>query len=231
MSWRIVALLIVLGCGDSTPPPRDSGVADADASLPEADTDRDGVCDATEVERGLNPELSDTDDDGFSDYAELLLGFNGLEPASPDRDSVHILRETVESTLQLPLTQTVRGAGEDYTGAFQSLGGPDDAGDTSATFYVDSVATFAEPMDNVAVIESEDEAFRGVVGRTLLGFELRFAFGGATPRVCVRGHQFRYNIKRSDGRLVGAHTELLLVMPPGQTLATADWCLPLGGCI
>ncbi|MEM9072980.1 MAG: hypothetical protein AAGE52_31030 [Myxococcota bacterium] len=219
------------GCGESsTPVPRTDGGEDA-TIVPEGDSDRDGLCDATEIMRGTDPGIVDTDADGFSDYAEVLLGFNAVEPASPDRETVYVLRETPEATLQVPLTRAVSGAGEDYSGAFQSTGDPDDAGDTADTFFMESTVTFAEPPENVAIIDTETESFRGVVGRTLLGFEVRFAFGSATPRVCARAHQWRYNIKRSDGRLIGAETGLLLVLPPGQTLATADWCLPVGGRI
>ncbi len=231
---RLIATALIVvgplfGCGTSTThnPDATGGV---DGSV-EGDTDGDGVCDATELARGTNPASGDTDGDGFSDYAEMLLGFDPDDPASPDRDRVHILRETSDASLQIPLTQSVRGAGEDYSAAFESLGRPDDGGDTATTFYEGSVATFAEPPENVAVVDASGEAFRGVVGTTLLGFELRFAFGGATPRLCTRGHLWRYNIKRSDGRLVGVTTGLLLILPPGDTLATTEWCLPAGGCL
>lgn len=229
LALALIAGTLLLGCGDSTTRPLDAGGGvDAPAG---GDSDRDGVCDSTETARGTDPASGDSDEDGFSDYAEILLGFDPLDPASPDRDQVHILRESPEATLQIPITQRVRGAGEDYSAAFEALGSPDDAGDTAATFYEGSVATFAEPPENVAVVDATSEAFRGVVGTTLLGFELRFAFGGATPRLCARGHRWRYNIKRSDGRLVGAPSGLLLVLPPGDTLATTDWCLPARGCL
>ena len=220
---------VLTGCGDSTTPSEDSGVRlDAPTT---GDTDGDGVCDTTEFTRGTDAASTDSDADGFSDYAEIFLGFDPLDPASPDRDQVHILREAPDATLQVPLTQRVRGAGEDYSAAFEALSRPDGAGETAATFYEESVATFAEPPDNVSVVDATSEAFRGVVGTTLLGFEVRFAFGSTTPRVCARAHRWRYSVKRSDGRLVGAPAGVLLVLPPGQTLATAEWCLPVGGCI
>ncbi len=227
---RVLILGVLVGCGDSTSVERDAS-DDEDATDPGGDRDRDGVCDGTELARGTDADASDSDEDGFSDYAEILGGFDPLDPSSPDRDQVYVLRETPEASLQVPLTQSVRGAGEDYSGAFEATGRPDDAGDTAATFYTGSVATFAEPPENASVVDPTGEAFRGVVGRTLLGFELRFAFGGATPRLCARSHRWRYNIKRSDGRLIGAQGGLLLILPPGQTLATAQWCLPAGGCI
>lgn len=242
-AWVMRTLLVVVGacaliaCGDDTSNPRtDTGPrrdGDPPPDVPaDLDSDDDGVCDATEIERGLNPASADTDEDGFSDYVEVLLGFNAVDGASPNRDTVVVLRESAVGSLQVPLTVSTRGSGEDFEGAFQSLGSPDEAGDTAMTFYTESVATFAEPMENVAIIDDELQAFRGVVGTTLMGFEVRFEFGDATPRGCARGYSWRYNIKRSDGRIVSAQTYLLLVLPPGQSLeGSAQWCLPFGGCI
>ncbi len=238
MRTLLAVLVFAMACGDDSgvTPRIDAGRFDGDPppDVPaNADTDNDGVCDATEIERGLNPTLDDTDADGFSDYAEVLLGFNPVDGASPNRDTVLILRESDVGAVQVPLTVSIRGSGEDYEGAFQSLGAPDEAGDTAMTFFTESVATFAEPMENVAILDAENQAFRGVVGRTLMGFEVRFEFAGeATPRGCARGYEWRYNVKRSDGRIVSAQTYLLLVLPPGQTLeGSAEWCLPFGGCI
>jgi len=235
---RLLAVLwlVALGCGDSTTlPDRDAalppGVDGGGPVDPFADDDDDGLCNGTEMERGTDPTLPDTDGDGFVDSAEVILGFDPMIPADPDRADVYILRETTEATLQVPIERAVTGGGEDYAGAFEATAVPDLGGDTAESFYVGSVATFGEPMENVAVIDEEAQSFRGVVGRTLMGFEVRFAFGANTPRLCIRGFPFRYNIKRSDGRTVGVERLLLLTLPPGDTLETGVWCNPPGGCI
>lgn len=237
------ALLLLLGfvflvaCGDSVTPRRDVGPPDDapandDAPItPTGDMDGDGLCDATEASRGTDPLSPDTDRDGFIDSAEVLLGFDPLGNGSPERERTHIMRETPEGALQVPIEVVVFGRGEDYTGAFESLGTPDLAGSSAAQFYLASEPVFAEPPDNVAFIDTEAEAFRAVEGRTLLGFEARFAFGDATPRVCNRAYLWRYNVKRSDGRLVSASRHVIVVLPPGATIAGGPWCLPEGGCI
>ena len=216
-----------MGCG-SSPAPRD---ASGDGLIPTEDADNDGVCNGTEVMRETDPTAYDSDEDGYSDYAELFLGFDPNDPSSPSPDMVFLLREDESSTLQIPVMQDITGAGQDYSGAFETLSLPDGAEETAATFHVESLATFATPPENVSVVDAVGQSFQGVVGRTLVGFELRFAFGATTPRVCARGHRFRYNIKRSDGELISAPNFVLLVLEPGKTLATSQWCLPLGGCI
>mgnify|MGYP004150709721 CR=1 FL=1 len=142
-----------------------------------------------------------------------------------------VLRERAEAAIDIPLQQSVFGNGEDYTGSFEALGTPDEAGETATDFYGGGRATFAEPPENVALIDVDEEAFRGVVGRTLLGFELRFVRGASPTRGCIRAHLFRYNVKRSDGRLVGAQRNLLVVLPPSTSLETGEWCRPSSGCL
>lgn len=233
-----LAALALSGCGDSTlpspdgGPPADAPDVDGDATiLPTGDMDGDGLCDETERMRGTDPLVQDTDLDGFIDSAEVLLGFDPLGNMSPDRDRTYVMRETPEAALQVPIEVVVFGRGEDYTGAFESLGTPDLAGTTAESLYLTSEPVFGEPADNVAFIDPEAEAFRAVEGRTLLGFEARFAFGDATPRVCNRAYLWRYNVKRSDGRLVSASRHVIVVLPPGATIAGGPWCLPEGGCI
>ncbi len=142
-----------------------------------------------------------------------------------------ILQENPEASLQIPVEVTVSGSGEDYGGAFESVIVPDRGDQSAETFYLESLPTFAVPPENAAVIDEESETFRAVVGRTLLGFEVRFAYGSALGRECIRAYPFRYNVKRSDGRLVAVERKLLLILPRGQTLATGEWCTPDGGCI
>ncbi len=233
MRFSVLLLWVFgIGCGTSTAP-GDGGGEDAvveDGFVdPRIDSDEDGLCDATERERGTDPFLADTDFDGFLDSTEITLGFNPLGNTSPDRDTVFFLRENPASALQVSIERVIRGRGENYTGAFESLGDPDLGGATAATFYVESLPVFADPPDNVALIDEENEVFRAVTGTTLLGYEARFAFGDAVPRVCNRAYSWRYNVKRSDGALVAANRYVIVVLPTGATMGDA-WCLPEGGC-
>lgn len=215
-----------------TPPPiPDASLDTTPDVIPTGDTDGDGLCDTTELARGTDPSSLDSDSDGFTDYAEVVFGFNPTVPSSPDRSTVFVLQESPSGALQVPIEQAVRGGGEDYQGSFEATL-VNDRGDQSAeTFYLESVPTFSVPIENVALVDEDSEAFRGVIGRTLLGFEVRFAYGEAITRSCIRAYPFRYNIKRSDGRLLAVNRSLLLILPPGETLATGEWCVPDGGCI
>lgn len=191
------------------------------------DTDRDGLCDRTEASYYTDPADPDTDDDGYPDGVEVIDGDDPLAPAEPLRERVVFLTESADATAMLTVTQAVRGAGESYTGAFQTLRTPDLYGREAAAFFVKALATLANPPDNVIAIDGEQ--FIGVMGRTLLVFDLSFAFGSELPRSCASAYPFRYNIKRQDGRLVSTTRYTLVVLPPGQTPASAPWC-ELAGC-
>lgn len=225
--------LALVGCSDTVgpPPPRDlgPGVLDGSGGTPE-DLDGDGLCNVTEMAEGTDPLNPDSDGDGFPDRAERTFGYDALNRAIPDREGVHLLRETPESTLQVAFEQIV-SAGDEYGGAFDAVEVFDLADQDAATFYRSSVATFAEPPDNVAELDETGQTFRGVVGRTLLGFEVRFAFEDALPRGCIRGYPFVYTVKRADGVRVAIFRDLLLVLPVGATLETGGWCSYEGGCI
>lgn len=233
----LVAVLVTLvaGCPDSTVPPppnpNDDGGFEDGSIDPTLDSDMDGLCDVTEIARGTDPSRSDTDGDGFSDRIEIQLGFDALLPASPNREIIHTMRENPEATLQVEIVQEVRGEGEEFTGAFEGLPVTDLAMLTAADFYVGSEALYADPIENVGAVDESAETFRGVVGRTRLAWEVRFAFGSGLVRDCVRAYPFRYNVKRSDGTFLSAQRHYLVILPIGDTLATAEWCVaPGSGC-
>ena len=175
--------------------------------------------------RGTDPLAADTDADGLPDAIEVQLGYDPIDPSSPDRAALVILHETADSTAQAMVSDVVRGEGETYTGAFESLF-LRDSDTTAATFYTGSVALLANPMENVAFVVPEEERFSGVLGMTQLVFEVRFAFGTAAPRACTRAYPFRYVIKRDDGSFVGTPRFILVVGPPGATLSDGPWCAP-----
>lgn len=228
-----VALLLAFGCDDGAPapPPPSPDASSRDAAVAFRDTDGDGLCDSTELGRGTDPTVPDSDMDGLTDRTEVDFGYQPTRPDSPARDVLVFLSETEGATAQHLVTRTVRGEGENYTGAFEGLAVLDRLDLTAADFYVDSVAVAATPSENVFEVVPEEERFYGVLGRTLLAYEVRFAFGDNVPRSCARAYPFRYQIKRSDGTLVYLGRFLLVVLPAGQRLDTTDWCVPEGGCI
>lgn len=223
-----VGLLVLLsGCPSSVPPappppPSDAGdLADASSDVG-LDSDGDGLCDRTEPSYHTDPANPDSDADGYPDGVEVIDGDDPLAPAEPLRERVVFLTENADATATFTVTLAVRGEGESYTGAFQSLRTRDAFGREAGAFFEKALATIANPPDNVIAIDGEQ--FIAVTGRTLLVFELSFAFGDELPRSCAAAYPFRYNIKRQDGRLVSTVRYTLVVLPPGQTPSSAAWC-------
>lgn len=223
-SMRLASFALVslaLACGDSTTPP--PGMRDGDVDT--TDRDGDGLCNETEGARMTNPDVVDTDGDGWSDLWEILAATDPLDATRPDRAFVATLRENAVADLVVPVEIEVSAAGEDYSGAFEAEAIQDPLGQTAASYFLDAIATFAAPNDNVAFVDTDGEAFRAVVGRTLLGFELRFDFAGERAP-CARAYPFRYTVKRSDGILVASRRILLVVLPEGGSLGVTPWCVP-----
>jgi len=195
------------------------------------DTDGDGLCDATEIAWGTDPFAVDSDLDGLTDRAERDFGYAPLLPDSPGRDVLVFMQEGPGSTAQLPIETIVFGQGETYTGGFQALPIANRLDYDAATFLELAHAVGATPRENVFEVRPDEQRFVGVFGRTQLTFEVRFAFGSATPRECVTAFPFRYQVKREDGRTVGFTRFLFVLLPVGERLETAEWCVPDGVCI
>ncbi|MEM1413666.1 MAG: hypothetical protein AAGH15_02135 [Myxococcota bacterium] len=241
----LLALLGILGCSEGVgDPPRPSDLggsmdagSDLGVDMPRVldgvDSDGDGLCDDYELYFRLDPEDPDSDGDGFPDYWETVLA--GLAPndaQTPAAEDLVFLREGPRAAAQVPLTAVVTGAGQDYLGAFEALDAMDPFGQDAGDHFAGSVAAFAEPIENVGRVDEESEAFRGVVGRTLLGWEVRLAFGSVIPRLCHRVFPFRYLVVRSDGRPILADRRLLVILAPGETLEGGPFCAPqLDRCV
>jgi len=232
-----LSAVVLGGCpGPNDPPPPppsdDAGPIDLfDAGEPFVDTDGDGLCDGTEIAWGTDPTVVDSDSDGLSDRAERDFGYAALLPDSPSREDLVFMEEVEGATAQLGVQIVVRGDGESYTGVFQPLPIANRLDYDASTFLEGALAVGANPMDNVFEVRPEEGLFRGVFGRTQLTYEVRFAFGGATPRSCVTAFPFRHQVKREDGVTVGFGRYLLVLLPDNQRLADAEWCVPEGGCI
>jgi hypothetical protein len=231
------ALLLTMGialasCGRPRPPPIpaiDAGPDDT-GPPPQLDSDGDGLCDRDENERRTDPFSADTDVDGFSDYVESVTGSDPFLIDSPNRDLLVFLRDEDGSYVDVPISFSVRGVGETFSGAYapQPVLIPDD-GTTATTFYAGGRTAGASPMENVRGT-TEDERFRGVFGRTLLAFSMRFE-QRQSPRGCMRAYPFAYTLKRDDGSYAGNVFRWLVIAPNGMQPGApgAIWCGPADG--
>lgn len=231
----VLLALALTGCPGSTtpppPPPGDGGPRVDGELIDFTDTDGDGLCDRTELMWGTDPTLVDTDGDGLTDRVERDFGFAPLEPGSPERDELIFMPETEGGSVQLGIERVVRGEGETFTGGFEALPVADPLDLDAMTFLEAHLATGAVPRENVFEVRPEAAQLVGVFGRTQLVYEVRFAFGANIPRSCARAYPWRYAIKRDDGVLVYLRRFLLVVLPRGERIDTADWCVPEGRCI
>lgn len=225
------ALPLLAGCPTVRPPPAPPYDLGPDGFIaPGVDSDLDGLCDTTEHALGLDPTLPDTDADGYPDWFEVAAGYQGNAPASPPRDELFILAETVDGAVTVPIVSSVDGAGETFSGSFDAQVIRDAYGVTAGNFFVSASALGAEPPGNVVSIDGSARLFTSVRGRTLLYSEVRLAFGTNTPLACVRAYPFRYYIKTDTGRTVSAQRRLVLITPPGTTATTGPWCASAGAC-
>ena len=214
-------------------PPRDGEVELDFGPVPDVgipaglDSDDDGLCDAREVSRGTDRFDPDSDGDGYSDYYEFILGSNALDPSSPAAERIVFLSESPTGTANTSIRRTFTGNGEDFSGAFVPIPVSDTEGINAGDFFAAARATSAQPMSQVAAIVPEEERFVGVLGSTNLGWEVDLEIpSGFLPRGCLRVYPFRYDIKRSDGRFVGAERRYVVIIPVGGSLAESPWCPP-----
>lgn len=187
------------------------------------DYDGDGLCNQTESERGTDPLRPDSDGDGIPDGPEVILGFDPTTAESPGRERTQLLRESTAGTLDVLIERDLFAEGQDLLASFSATPVADDADQDANTFFRGASAAFASPTANYSSID--DQTVRGVTGRLLVGYDLRFEFGDALVRDCVRGYPYRYTVKRSDAVIVGVETRLLVLIPPGENLTGAEWCV------
>jgi hypothetical protein len=202
---------------------------DDDDALVVTDSDGDGLCDFTEEEFGTNPEAVDTDRDGLPDVTELINGFDPTDPETPVGDQLGYLEARRGGSLEFPVRATVDGDGQGFSGYFQPLAAVYADGLSAADFFAGAAAVEAHPVDAVRGINQGSAHFADVLGKTRLGFSLRFEYpdeelGGLD---CARSYPFRYAIKSDDGEIRTERLYMLIVVPEGIAAATGDeHCLP-----
>ena len=230
-----LTLLCVLACGDDPIAMRpDVPFFDSEVVIPvdarpvdggsRNDLDGDGLCNQTESDVGSDPLRADSDGDGIPDGPEVILGFDPISAESPGRDRTQLLRESTAGTLDVLIERDLFAEGQDLVASFSPTPVNDLANQDAGTFFRSASAAFASPAANYSSIDNQ--TVRGVTGRLLVGYELRFEFGDALVRECVRAYPYRYTIKRSDAVVVGVETRVVVVIPPGETLSGAPWCMP-----
>ncbi len=229
---RLFSAALLLGSGAllaacGTTRRADASIEDRDAPFV-LDSDGDGLCDDTELSRGTDPSRADTDGDGFPDLVEIQIYADGLMIDSPDRDDLVVLPTERLATLAVPLTFSVRGTGGTYVGGFAAR--PRPLADTSSAndFYLRAAALAATPTANARLVEGE--RVLGVVGRTLLTYQVDFEYREDALIECMRAYPFAYQLKLQDGNIVGVQSRILVVAPRGMEPGRGEWCPVTDGC-
>jgi hypothetical protein len=193
------------------------------------DADEDGLCDATELRLGTDPHARDTDGDGLPDLIELVAGHEPSVPEDPPQDAVAYLKGERGAESRHEARFTVEGDGAALSGWFAAAAALYRDGDRADAYFVGSSALEAAPIDAARSIARESARFEGVLGRTRLSFELRFAYRGDADRDCARAYPFRYAIKSDSGDTRAERNYLLVIGAAGATQVGAEaFCLPTG---
>ncbi|MFN7699290.1 MAG: hypothetical protein ACK5U8_15425 [Deltaproteobacteria bacterium] len=226
---RVVAaalFAVAAGCGNRGGPDAHVELPDAPANL---DSDGDGLCDLTELSRGTATENPDTDGDGFSDLVELLVVSDALMVDSPDRDQLVVLPTDRLATSSVSLTYAIRAEGGSFVGGFSARPLPLGDGTSANDHFLRATAVTATPLSSVSQIDGE--RFVGVVGRTLLSYQIDFEYRGDALVECMRVYPFGYQVKLEDGNIVGLQSRILLVAPRGMEPGNGVWCEVSASCL
>lgn len=158
----------------------DRGAATDNGGSPGTDTDRDGLCDATEAELGTDPALADTDDDGLTDLFEARAGDDPRDADDPPAVDRVQLREAPGEVVVTDYAATIDGAqeGDVLTALWQDRGTGIDGRFASAWASFELAAFAADPAG--VVDELSGPRFVGVRGRARLTWRLTTRSRGGT---------------------------------------------------
>ena len=166
-------------------PPRDLPPAldrPADVSAT-ADSDRDGVCDLTEVMRRTDPTRVDTDGDGLIDSFELRIGTDPLSGRSPAASDRVLFREGSTSFATVEHLFEYRGTGDVVSATSLDRTAGVDGARASDLWDFAVEATGASPQAFVRAMSGP--RYVGVLGMVVLRWRLT-ATPRATPAAGVR---------------------------------------------
>lgn len=234
-AWLLgFALPIAVGACSGDPAPERhasvrAGSGAADGGEPTAydghDRDGDGVCDATELGIGSDPDRADSDGDGLPDFTEIISGFSATDPMLPEPDQVGFLADAAQAELEVQVRLTAEGSGQGYTGEFGSATSFDPEGRSAKDFFEGAVARGADPPDNVRGLDAASERFTSVLGKTRLSFELQFRYGLEQAASCTASYPYSYRLKEDNGRIASVRN-FLLVITPTNVAGRPPFCLP-----
>lgn len=247
-AWTGALAILVVGsmaCGVDGHPPTSEPDAGVDAGpvvagaratpiapssmLTPSDRDMDGLCDRAERQLATNPDSADTDGDGLPDLIEVGNGFDAVNPDVPAEDQVAYLTGEPGALLDFPVRMTVDGDGSTLSGFIEVIGTIYGDSKNARDYVQGATATEANPIDGVRRIDANSARFAGVLGRTRLGFTLRFEYPSDEPAVaCGRGYPLRYSLKGEDGSTVADRLFLLVVAPKPQPGHAPTFCAPVG---
>jgi hypothetical protein len=210
----------------SVEPPAANSGRGGSVDDPDADRDRDGVCDATEKDLGSDPDRADSDHDGLPDFTEIIANYNLVDPVIPAPDQVGFLAGVPQAALDLAVRMTVDGSGQGYTGEFREGDALDARGLTAKDFYEGAVAQGGEPPDNIRGVLVDSERFGSVLGKTRLSFKLRFRVSTDKLADCTIGYPFEYRLKADNEKIAVSRDYLLVVTPETKDGERAKFCVP-----
>ena len=199
----------------------DSGVVDM-----RTDSDRDGLCDVTEADKGTDPKVLDTDGDTLPDGLEVALGYSPLDAASPDASRLIKAADAVTLLVRF----SVDGNGESYKGLFLPISSPFSTEEDATSLLASNIALEALPPDNVRGVLAEEQRFETVTGSTRLAFELTFDLSSLDSIPCTVAHPFSYALTKIGGGLVEQQKYLLVIPGMGDSAELPPFCPP-SNCI
>ncbi|MFO0604075.1 MAG: thrombospondin type 3 repeat-containing protein [Polyangiales bacterium] len=238
------ASLALASCGTVVAPPDAAPPADRPPALDRppdvsatADTDRDGLCDLTEVMRRTDLTRADTDGDGLLDSFELRIGSDPLSGRSPFAADRVLLREgstafaTVEHLFQYQgVGDVVSATALDRTAGLDGAR-PSDLWD----FTVD--ATDASPAAFVRAVAGP--RFVGVLGMVVLRWRMTLTPRASTPMGvravlgCRRAYETQIAVKQEGGDILATRPIVLELAPPEGDAGAPAWptVSPEGLCL
>ncbi|MEZ4393221.1 MAG: hypothetical protein R3A48_19220 [Polyangiales bacterium] len=219
--------------GDARPA-TDRVIVSADSLSPTADSDGDGVCDATEAMRRTDPTLADTDYDGLSDGFELRYGSDPLNANNPSMRDRLQLDEREGSEWPLPWFVQWQGMGE---GLLLTLLDRAPGLDGRRFTEVSDFSLEAVGGNPAAFVNGAEGArFFGVGGPVRLEWRITARWrdvaavdGGLPARLgCRRAYEGLAIIKQDGGETVGARRLILDVVPAQGAMDGGTVAWPAG---